>query len=223
MILNAIKKVWEFLNNLSPQTRSLIILLLFGYVLYSQINESTKQFIAEQYLQKSDEEKQAEQYAKDTAGEINRHIRLISLKDSDAFNVLLLSYHNSKASLSGYKFLYLSCIAESPKSVDTPLLKNQWTNLNYIYYVDELEKIHNQGILNFNDINDMSKNFPKLCSLLKYSEAEAASFYTIEGKKVPIGIIVILYKNPIHCKMNKAKIVMPSIQKLAILLDYENK
>lgn len=223
MILTAIKKVWEFINNLSPQTRSLIILLLFGYVLYSQINESTKQFIAEQYLQRSDEEKQAEQYAKDTAGEINRHIRLISLKDSDAFNVLLLSYHNSKANLSGYKFLYLSCIAESPKSVDTPLLKNQWTNLNYIYYVDELEKIHNQGILNFNDIDDMSKNFPKLCSLLKYSEAEAASFYTIEGKKMPIGIIVILYKNSVNCKMSKAKIVMPSIQKLAILLDYENK
>lgn len=223
MILTAIKKVWEFLNNLSPQTRSLIILLLFGYVLYSQINESTKQFITEQYLQKNNEEKQAEQYAKDTAGEINRHIRLISLKDSDAFNVLLLSYHNSKSSLSGYKFLYLSCIAESPKSVDTPLLKNQWANLNYIYYVDELEKIHNQGILNFNDIDDMSKNFPKLCSLLKYSEAEAASFYTIEGKKMPIGIIVILYKNPINCKMSKAKIVMPSIQKLAILLDYENK
>jgi hypothetical protein len=57
----------------------------------------------------------------------------------------------------------------------------------------------------------MSKNFPKLCSLLKYSEAEAASFYTIEGKKMPIGIIVILYKNPINCKMSKAKIVMPSI------------
>lgn len=223
MILTAIKKVWEFINNLSPQTRSLIILLLFGYVLYSQINESTKQFITEQYLQKNNEEKQAEQYAKDTAGEINRHIRLISLKDSDAFNVLLLSYHNSKANLSGYKFLYLSCIAESPKSVDTPLLKNQWTNLNYIYYVDELEKIHNQGILNFNDIDDMSKNFPKLCRLLKYSEAEAASFYTIEGKKMPIGIIIILYKNPINCKMSKAKIVMPSIQKLAILLDYENK
>ena len=55
---------------------------------------------------------------------INRHVRLIAHKDSDAFDVLLLSYHNSKASLQGYRFLYLSCITESPKSIDYPLIKN---------------------------------------------------------------------------------------------------
>ena len=68
------------------------------------------------------------------------------------FDVLLLSYHNSKQSLSGFKFLYLSCLTEASKSIDTPLLKNQWTNLDYVYFVDELEKIHNQEIVNFIDL-----------------------------------------------------------------------
>jgi len=39
--------------------------------------------------------------------------------------------------------LYLSCIAESPKELDTPLLKPHWDKIDYIYYADELVRIHN--------------------------------------------------------------------------------
>lgn len=223
MILKWIKAVWEFINRISPETRSLIIVLLFGYVLYSQINQSTYKQLKEQTEKNIQAEKEAEEYAKDKAIEINRHVRLIAHKDKDAFDVLLLSYHNSKQSLQGFKFLYLSCITESPKSIDTPLLKHQWTNLDYIYYVDELEKIHNQEILQIQDIEDMELDLPKFYRLVKQSEAKAVTFYVIEGKKSPIGIIVMLYKDSINCQMEKAKIIMPSIQKLAILLDYENK
>lgn len=223
MILKWIKAVWEFINRISPETRSLIIVLLFGYVLYSQINQSTYKQLKEQTEKNIQAEKEAEEYAKDKAIEINRHVRLIAHKDKDAFDVLLLSYHNSKQSLQGFKFLYLSCITEAPKSIDTPLLKYQWTNLDYIYYVDELEKIHNQEILQIQDIEDMELDLPKFYRLVKQSEAEAVTFYVVEGKKSPIGIIVMLYKNSVNCQIEKAKIIMPSIQKLAILLDYENK
>lgn len=215
--------VWEFINKISPETRSLIIVLLFGYILYSQINQSTRNQLKEQTEKTIQAEKEAEEYAKDKAIEINRHVRLIAHKDKDAFDVLLLSYHNSKQSLQGFKFLYLSCITEAPKSIDTPLLKYQWTNLDYIYYVDELEKIHNQEILQIQDIEDMELDLPKFYRLVKQSEAEAVTFYVVEGKKSPVGIIVMLYKNSVNCQMEKAKIIMPSIQKLAILLDYENK
>ena len=223
MILNWIKLCWEFLNRLHPETRTLIIILLFGYVLYSQINQSTHDQIKDQYEQSIQAEKEAEEYAKEKAIEVNRHVRLIAHKDKDAFDVLLLSYHNSKQSLQGFKFLYLSCLTEAPKSIDTPLLKNQWTNLDYVYYVDELEKLHNQEIIQISDIQQMEDDLPKLYRLVKASDAKAVSFYIVEGKKSPIGIIVMLYKDPIKCQMEKAKIVMPSIQKLAILLDYENK
>ena len=223
MILKWIKTAWEFINKINPETRSLIIILLFGYVLYTQINQSTQNQIKEQHEQRIQAEKEAEEYAKDKAIEVNRHVRLIAHKDKDVFDVLLLSYHNTKQTLQGFKFLYLSCLTESPKSIDTPLLKNQWTNLDYIYYVDELEKIHNQEIVHISDLSEMENDLPKLYRLVRASDAKAASFYVVEGKKSPIGIIVMLYKDPIACKMEKAKIIMPSIQKLAILLDYENK
>ena len=222
MILKYLKNVWEFINKINPESRSLIIVLLFGYVLYTQINQSTQIHLKEQYEKTIKEEKEAEEYAKDKAIEINRHVRLIAQKDKDAFDVLLLSYHNSKQTLQGFRFLYLSCLTESPKSIESPLLKSQWTNMDYIYYVDELEKLHNQEIVHITNLSEMEGDLPKLYRLVKSSDANAVSFYVIEGKKSPIGILVILYKDPITCKMEKAKIVMPSIQKLAILLDYEN-
>lgn len=222
-ILKWIKKVWEFINRINPETRSLLIIILFGYILYSQINRSTLDIIDEKTQYTIKKEKDAEQYTKNTAIEVNRHVRLIAHKDDEAFDVLLLSYHNSKQSLQGYKFLYLSCITEAPKSIDVPLIGHQWSNLDYIYYVDELEKIHNQEIVNFCNIDNMRYSLPKLYRLVKSSEAKAVSFYVIEGKNSPIGIIVCLYKEPIVDKADKPKIIMPSIQKLAILLDYDNK
>lgn len=223
MILDWLRKCWEFINKINPETRSLIIILLFGYVLYIQINQSTQNQIKEQHRQSIQAEKEAEEYAKDKAIEINRHVRLIAHKDKDAFDVLLLSYHNTKQTLQGFKFLYLSCLTESPKYIDTSLLKSQWTNLDYIYYVDELEKIHNQEIVHIPDLSKMEDDLPKLYRLVKASDAKSVSFYVVEGKKSPIGILVMLYKDPTFCKMEKTKIIMPSIQKLAILLDYENK
>lgn len=223
MVVNYIKKLWEFINKLNPETRSLIIILLFGYVLYSQISQSTQNQIQQQYEQVIQNEKIAEEYAKEKAIEVNRHVRLIAHEDKEAFDVLLLSYHNSKQNLQGFRFLYLSCLTEVPKSIDTPLLKNQWSNMDYIYYVDELEKIHNQEIVNISNIKQMEDDLPKLYRLVKSSDANAVSFYVIEGKKSPIGILVLLYKEPVTSQMDKAKIIMPSIQKLAILLDYENK
>ena len=141
----------------------------------------------------------------------------------DAYNVLLLTYQNSKQSLQGYKFLYLSCVTEAPKTLDTPLLKTQWTGLDYLYYVDELEKIHNQEIVHISNVEDMKYSLPRLYRIVENSDAKAVSFYVIEGKKSPIGMVVLLYNKEPFNQYEKVKIVMPSIQKLAILLDYENK
>ena len=223
MILKWVEHFWKTINGIHPETRSLIIFFLFGYIMYSQIDWSTRKSIAEQYFHVTKCEKEAEEYTKITASEVNRHIRLIAQKDDEAFDVLLLSYHNTKQSLQGYKFLYLSCITESPKSVDTPLMASYWNNMDYIYYVDELERLHNQEIVHISDIERMRSIFPKLYRLVKSSDAKAVSFYVIEGKNSPIGMVVLLYKEAPSDQLEKAKIIMPSIQKLAILLDYENK
>jgi len=49
LILIWIRKIWGQINRLHPETRSLIIILMFGYILYSQITDSTKQLIGEKF------------------------------------------------------------------------------------------------------------------------------------------------------------------------------
>lgn len=222
MILQWIKKMWEFIDKLHPQTRSLIIILLFGYILYSQITESTRQYIRERFDEEVQNNKQAEQYSMETSKELCNQVQLIAEKDTEAFDVLLLNYHNNTQSLQGYKYLYLSCLVEAPRSVDTPLLKQQWNRIDYIYYADELSKIHNQKYVHIDNIANMETTLPKLCRLVKASDAESVSFFTIEGHESEIGMVVIFYKDYKPYDQNYTKKIMPHIQKLAVLLDYEN-
>ena len=221
MILNWIKGLWEIINKIHPETRSLIIIILFGWIMYSQITSETAKQIDEKHRQEIVNNKKAEQYSMETAIEINQQVQLISEVDRDAFDVLLLNYHNNTQSLQGYKYLYLSCLTEAPRSLDTPTLKQQWNRLDYIYYADELTKIHNQSFVKFESIENMGKALPKLYRLVKSSEAESVSFFTIEGHNSQIGLIVLFYKGPKKYDYQYAGDILPHIQKLALLLDYD--
>lgn len=222
MILTYIKKFWELLNRISPTNRNFIIIILLGFVFYNQICVSIKKYVVEEIKTDIASNKKAELYTKNTAIEINRQVKLIAERDQDAFNVLLLSYHNSTQSLQGYKYLYLSCIAEAPKQLDTPLLKPQWDKIDYIYYADELVKIHNQSYVYIEKLDDIKTTLPKLYRLIKASDAQSAVLYAIEGHETPIGMVVVLYDKQKTYTSNYQKIIVPSIQKLAILLDYDN-
>lgn len=190
--------------------------------MYSQITDTTKQYIAEKFKESILQNKQAEQYSMKASVDINRQIQLIAEKDEDAFDVLLLNYHNNTQSLQGYKYLYLSCLTEAPESLDTPLIGQQWNRIDYIYYADELSKIHNQSFVQIPNIEQMKYNLPKLYRLVKASDAKAISFFTIEGKDQAIGMVVILYKQEKQYDLEYPKVILPSIQKLALLLDYES-
>ena len=220
-ILNYLKELWKLINKLHPETRSLIIILLFGWILYSQITDKIYQQIVEKSKQEQLQNKRAERYSREAAVEINNQVQLIAEKDEDAFDVLLLNYHNNTQSLQGYKYLYLSCLTEAPRSLDTPTLKQQWNKLDYIYYADELAKIHSQSYVQFEDIELLGQTLPKLYRLVKASDAQSIAFFTIEGHDSPIGLVVILYKEPKKHFHNYIKTILPCIQKLAILLDYD--
>lgn len=221
-ILTLIKNFWNTLNKISPETRTLIIIFLFGYILYSQITDSTKEMITNKFQEELLSNKKAEQYSLETSIEINRQVQLILEKDEDAFDILLLNYHNNTQSLQGYKYLYLSCLTEAPRSLDTPLLKTQWNRIDYVYYAEELFKIHNQNFVQINNIENIKTSLPKLYRLVKASDAKAISFFTIQGHTNPIGMIVVLYKEEKSTHKEFPKEILPCIQKLAILLDYEN-
>ena len=221
MIIQYFKNLWQVINKISPETRSLIIILLFGYILYGQITDTTKQMIGEKFQEEILHNKKAEKYSMETSIEINRQVQLIAEKDDDAFDVLLLNYHNNTQSLQGYKYSYLSCLTEAPKCLDTPLLKSQWNRIDYIYYADELAKIHNQSFIQFENVEQMKTSLPKLYRLVKTSDAKAVSFFTIEGHDSQIGLIVLFYKDYKKYDYQFARGILPCIQKLAILLDYD--
>lgn len=223
MNLNWIKYLWGILNKIKPETRNVIIIFLFGWILYSQIIGETGHQIQKKFEQEVIENKKAEQYSKETAVELNRQIQAIAEIDKDAFDVLLLNYHNNTQSLQGYKYLYLSCLTEAPRSVDVPTLKQQWNKLDYIYYADELFRIHSQSYVKFLDINEMKTSLPKLYRLVKASDAQSVTFFTIEGSDSQIGMIVLLYKAPKRYGYIYTGKILPHIQKLALLLDYNNK
>lgn len=216
-----IKKLWETLNKIHPETRTLIIIVLFGYILYSQITSEIERQITQREIELVQETKNAEQYSLNTAIEINYQVQLIADKDNEAFDVLLLNYHNNTQSLQGYKYLYLSCLTEAPRTLDTHTLKQQWNRIDYIYYADELAKIHGQSFVQFENIEQVGVNLPKLYRLVKASDAQAVSFFTIEGYKAPIGLVVILYKEYKKYDYRYAQGILPCIQRLAILLDYD--
>lgn len=223
MVLDFIKNLWKWLSHISPENRNVIILLLMGYILYTQINDSLKNFIQEKIEQGITHEKRAEQYAKNTAIEINKQVQTIADKDPDAFNVLLLSYHNSTQSLQGYRYLYVSCITESPKTLETPLLRQHWNKIDYIYYADELQRIHKYSFFPISNIQQIATTLPKFYHLILSSGAKAMSLFTIEGHDEPVGMVVVLYKNPKKYSIDYAQSILPNIQKLTILLDYNNQ
>ena len=221
MNLNWIKYLWGILDKIRPETKTLIIVLLFGWVLYSQITGETGRIMTERFEQEIVSNKKAEQYSIETAIEINQQVQLIAEVDRDAFDVLLLNYHNNTQSLQGYKYLYLSCLTEAPRSLDTPTLQQQWNKLDYIYYADELSKIHSQSFVKFEDVEDMGYSLPKLYRLVKASDAKAVSFFTIEGHTSQIGLIILFYKESKNYDYKYAGDILPHIQKLALLLDYD--
>ena len=221
MKLDWIKYLWELINKIHPETRSLIIIILFGWIMYSQITVETAKQIDEKHKQEIVDSKKAEQYSRETAIEINQQVQLIAEIDKDAFDVLLLNYHNNTQSLQGYKYLYLSCLTEAPRSLDAPTLKQQWNKLDYVYYADELAKIHSQSFVKFEDIDRMKTSLPKLYRLVNASEAKAISFFTLEGHDSQIGLIVLFYKESKKYDYKYAGSILPHIQKLALLLDYD--
>lgn len=220
-IWNFIKEVWKTVNKIHPETKTLIIVLLFGWLFYLQIKDEIKLQISENAVKVEKDSKDAELYSIESAIEINQQVQIISKIDDDAFDVLLLNYHNNTQSLQGYKYLYLSCLTEAQKSLDMPPLKQQWNKIDYIYYADELAKIHSQSFVRFDDVEDMKNTLPKLYRLVLTSEAKAVSFFTIEGHVSQIGLIVLLYKDKVEYNYTYAKNILPCIQKLALLLDYD--
>ena len=67
----------------------------------------------------------------------------------------------------------------------------------------------------------MGNSLPKLYRLVKGSDAQSISFFTIEGHDDQIGLVVILYNQPKKYDYRYAGQILHHIPKLALLLDYD--
>lgn len=222
-VFTTLKNFWKIIDQLNPQIKTWLILSLcvvFLIFYTKNMNES----ILETHLEiLESREYNADKYTMQIAPKIHQCVQSIQKDDLDCFNVLLLSYHNSKKSLQGIRYLYLNCIIESPKGINDEQLKQYWTELEYIYYQDELSKIHNQGYLRIENIEDIKLKFPRLYKKLLVSDAKSAAFYPIEGVDSPIGMILVLYKNTKKYDLGYYNsYISPQIQRLSTLLDYPN-
>lgn len=223
MGLKTLTTIFKLINRMPSVIKTIIIVILFGLLAINYIKTQNEDILKQYSAFAELKEQKAEEYTLETAADINRCVADIAQKDTAAYNVLLLSYHNTQKSLQGYRYLYLNCLTEKPKGIETEPLREFWYNLEYIYYEDELSKVHNNGQLRITDIEIIRTTMPKFYRRLKLSGAKSAAFYTIEGIRNPIGLIIVLYDHKREFQRGEyMKTISIEIQKLAVLLDYQS-
>ena len=58
-------------------------------------------------------------------------------------------------------------LTEKPKGLDNDPVKDYWSNLEYVYYEDELARIHNNEYLIIDNIESIKPIMPKIYKRLK--------------------------------------------------------
>lgn len=215
MKLDFLVKLYKKLDEINPHVKTLLIMLAFLPVLFF----GGKYLLESQQIDLMHNRAVNEQHTMDTAPRINQLINEIQDNVPECSNVLLLTYHNSTNSVSGFGYLYLDCLTETCRAIDDPILQDYWTNLKYVYYCDELQRIHNNGYFMINNIDSAKRTLPRLYRKLVDSEAEAVTFLPLEGIDAPIGMVVILYKEPQPKRPLHTQKVAKILMQLSTLLD----
>ena len=223
MLLSKLKKLYDFVDKLPSNVKTLIIIVLLGigYVFIADYHtmEALKDYTA--FSQK--EKQMAEQYTQIITPIVDDYINSILLNDNDACNVLLMNYHNTLVSSNGLSYKYFTALTEKRRSSNVKKCIRFWKELEYMDYGDEIEKINMQQYLRIDSIEEACREYPNLCDLLEASDAKAAAFYPITGIEGNIGIVIVLYPQRKDYSLGYYnQIIAPVIQPLAVLLDYNS-
>lgn len=93
--------------------------------------------------------------------------------------------------------------------------------MDYIHYSEELERIHSRGFLMIDD--GSTTDFPRFKKRLDLCDVKHAAFFPINGVSEHIGMIIIFYKDCEYYNIKDfQKDILPHINKLSILLDYDS-
>lgn len=224
VILDYLKKLWNFVSNLTSETKTIIIfvLLILGLnpIYRNYYEETLIESVGKAFHLQREQTLKEEDYGFKSAPYVAQCIDNIKDKDVSCNNVLLLSYHNTKHSLQSFSYIYLDCIRESVKSQTDDYVGDYWQSLQYINYQEELNKINDISYLQVDDIEKIKYTFPRFYKKLQQSNAKAVGIYPIEGIRNPIGLIVVMYESPKNYSPDYYKrVISPQIQKLSTILD----
>lgn len=223
MLLSRLETIYEWINNLGPNIKTIIIIALSLLVIETSFKDHSKLILQDYTEQVQHEKYLAEEYTKIIAPSINEYIEKILNRDRDASNVILLNYHNTLVSTHGLSYRYLTSLTEKKRGLDTKSCLRIWKELEYINYGEEIEKINDNKSLRMDSIPKYANVLPNLVELLQRSGAVSAAFYPLQGVEGPVGMLVVIY--PIKKEYNLGyyqSVIAPSLQPLTTWLDYNS-
>lgn len=223
MLLSRLEAIYGWINNLGPNVKTIIIIVLSIIVLETGFRGRMK-LILQDYTEQVQQEKYlAEEYTKIISPSINEYIERILVQDKEVSNVILMNYHNSLVSTHGLSYRYLTALTEKKRGLNTRSCLRIWKELEYTNYGDEIEKINESKSLRMDSIQQYSTSLPNLTELLQRSEAKSAAFYTLSGVNGPVGMLIVIY--PVRKEYYLGyyqSIIAPSLQPLTTWLDYNS-
>lgn len=223
-MFNYLKQLWTFIEQLPSSIKTIIIMILLGGVLYYGLDNSLKRSI-NYLIQKTPVEMQAEEkYAMEMAEPINQCLKEISDKDKDTYDVILLTYHNTKKTMQGFSYIYIDYLTDYKNDPSKPKVNKFFKELDWMYYSDELKTLQDQSYYRCNNLSELQEKYPKLYyDVFKELNPRALAIYNIQGLDSPLGLLVILYNKPKEYYLGYSNTtIYPYLQQLASILDYNN-
>lgn len=225
-ILGYLVQFYKWLDKLPCQIKTILILTLIGVMFLSFTNNNIKNYIDKKYNTEKELLLEQESYLEKAAPQINDLMESIIMRDSCMSNIILLNYHNSLISSNGLAYKHLTGISEKFRGLDNQPCIDSWQNLDYINFIDEIQKI-NQNDFTIIDKQDIAGKvrFPNIWYKLNKCEFEYAVLYPIRGTTESIGMLIVIYKEdclPVIDLKYCHDIIYPGLHKLSILLDFNN-
>lgn len=223
-MFNYLKQLWTFIESIPNSVKTIIIIVLLGVILYcgivNRFETSIRDIIQKNPIEMQEEEK----YTIEMSEPINQCLREISDKDKDTYDVILLTYHNTKKTMQGFSYIYIDYLTDYKIDPSKPQVKKFFKELDWIYYSDELKALQDQSYYRCNSLDSLKIKYPKLYyDVFQELNPRALAIYNIQGLDSPLGLLVILYNKPKKYYLGYSNTtIYPYLQQLSSILDYNN-
>ena len=223
-MFNYLKQLWTIIESLPNSVKTIIIMILLGgvigYGIVNSVETSIRDIIQKNPIEMQEEEK----YAMEMAEPINQCLKEISNKDKDTYDVILLTYHNTKKTIQGFSYIYIDYLTDYKNDPSKPKVNKFFKELDWMYYSDELKTLQDQSYYRCNSLDSLKIKYPKLYyDVFQELNPRALAIYNIQGLDSPLGLLVILYNKPKKYYLGYSNTtIYPYLQQLSSILDYNN-